>query len=190
MDYLYLIKQAKKGDAHAFTELYKTVYRKLYQYALYTLGNPQDAEDAVSDTVLDAFDGIKKLKKDEAFDGWIFRILQAKCNRKLRQIIANRNIIDFDSYAEATGNDPTAESAEALSSDPYWNEAQQLVLRMDLQNALSTLDPLDREIIGMHVLLGYKFHEIAAALNLNENTVRSRESRALKKMRTQVKEVM
>lgn len=43
-----LIKKAKKGDVEAFGELYTTVYKKLYRFALYILKNPQDAEDVVS----------------------------------------------------------------------------------------------------------------------------------------------
>lgn len=39
-----LIKKAKKGDVEAFGELYTTVYKKLYRFALYILKNPQDAK--------------------------------------------------------------------------------------------------------------------------------------------------
>lgn len=53
-----LIKKAKKGDVEAFGELYTTVYKKLYRFALYILKNPQDAEDVVSEAVTDAFNGV------------------------------------------------------------------------------------------------------------------------------------
>ena len=45
------------------------------------------------------------------------------------------------------------------------------------------LQPLDRMIIAMHLFAGYTGREIAGLLHMNENTVRSRESRALKNMR-------
>ena len=48
-----LIKKAKKGDVEAFGELYTTVYKKLYRFALYILKNQQDAEDVVSEAVTD-----------------------------------------------------------------------------------------------------------------------------------------
>ena len=38
-----------------FAAYYEKVYRELYYFALHTLKNPQDAEDAVSETVTDAF---------------------------------------------------------------------------------------------------------------------------------------
>ena len=65
-----LIKKAKKGDVEAFGELYTTVYKKLYRFAFYILKNQQDAEDVVSEAVTDAFTGIRKLKREEAFSNW------------------------------------------------------------------------------------------------------------------------
>ena len=83
MDEKELVKRAKYGDVQAFGALYEKVYRKMYQYALYTLKNEQDAEDVVSETVTDAFASIKKLRSEEAFSGWIFRILSNKCKQKV-----------------------------------------------------------------------------------------------------------
>ena len=50
-----LVRQAKLGDSHSFAELYTAIYQDLYKTALYTLGNADDAENVVSDTVMDAF---------------------------------------------------------------------------------------------------------------------------------------
>ena len=47
MDERLLVKRAKRGDTAAFAELYGTIYKRLYRFALYTLGNTQDAEDVV-----------------------------------------------------------------------------------------------------------------------------------------------
>ena len=45
-----------------FAAYYEKVYRELYYFALHTLKNPQDAEDAVSETVTDAFAAVEKLR--------------------------------------------------------------------------------------------------------------------------------
>ena len=73
------VKKAKRGDAAAFARLYEQIYPDLYRFALYTLKHTSDAEDAVSETVTDAFASIRKLKKAESFKGWMFRILYNKC---------------------------------------------------------------------------------------------------------------
>ena len=66
-----------------FAAYYEKVYRELYYFALHTLKNPQDAEDAVSETVTDAFAAVEKLRDNEKFRVWIFQCtlsdLQSAC---------------------------------------------------------------------------------------------------------------
>lgn len=64
-----LVRQAKKGKREAFAKLYETVYEDMYRFALYVLKDREDAEDAVAETVADAFESIGKLRKEEALDG-------------------------------------------------------------------------------------------------------------------------
>ena len=84
-NYLKLVWRAKRGDVDAFAQLYAGIYEDMYRFALYTLRNASDAEDAVSDAVTDAFASVKKLRSEEAFKSWIFRILSNKCKDKLRE---------------------------------------------------------------------------------------------------------
>lgn len=90
MEEKLLVKRAKRGDAGAFAELYGRIYKKLYAFALYTLKNPQDAEDAVSAAVTDAFAQIKNLKKDEAFQAGcigLWRIsATGKCGNIMKRV--------------------------------------------------------------------------------------------------------
>ncbi len=155
-----LIRQAQQGDTHAFALLYESVYKDLYRFAVYTLHHTQDAEDAVSETVLDAFSQIHTLRDAAAFKAWIFRILTAKCNRRIRQYI----------------NAPT-ELDESLSSP-----GSDMHEQTDIQRALASLPDEDRLIISMNIFAGYSSQEIGVLLNMNPNTVRSRQSRALKKL--------
>lgn len=159
---LQLVKRAKHGDAEAFAELYQNIYQNLYRFALYMLGNPADAEDVVSDAVTDAWVTIGKLRADEAFQGWLFRILSNKCKRK-RKEYANRPLGFAEEIGERAGTDDLAENYQ-------------------LRTVFGELAKEDRMIIGMHVFGGYTSKEIAEITGMNANTVRSRESRALKRM--------
>ena len=85
MDERLLVKRAKRGDTAAFAELYGTIYKRLYQFALYTLGNTQDAEDVVSAAVMEAFENIGKLRKEDAFSDWMYRIVANMCKQKMRE---------------------------------------------------------------------------------------------------------
>ena len=65
-----------KCDAKAFSKLYEQVYQDLYRYALCLMRDPHEAEDAVSGAVLSAYEHIHKLRKEEAFKGWILQFCQ------------------------------------------------------------------------------------------------------------------
>lgn len=159
-----LVRKAQKGDVHAFSRLYETVYQDLYRFAVYTLQHAQDAEDAVSETVADAFAQIASLKEAAAFKSWIFRILSAKCKRRMRQ------------YAN-----PLSELDEEIPA----KEAD-LHETLDVRRAFSLLPEEDRLILSMNLFAGYTSQEIGDFLGMNANTVRSRQSRALKKMQSQL----
>ncbi len=76
-----------KCSIKKFSEMYETVYRDLYRYALCLMKNPQEAEDAVSEAVIAAYENIHKLKKEEAFKSWIFTILTNKCKKRLKKAL-------------------------------------------------------------------------------------------------------
>lgn len=156
------VKKAKRGDAAAFAGLYQQIYADLYRFALYTLKNKTDAEDAVSETVVDAFASIGKLRQPEAFKGWMFRILYNKCKDKLREYV-KKDVELPEDYREVPAEEKIEDGA---------------VMRA----LFFELGEEDRMIISMHLFAGYTSKEIAKLLGLNENTVRSKESRALKKL--------
>ncbi len=156
------VKQAKRGDTDAFAKLYEKVYLKLYRYAYYLLKSTEDAEDCVSETVMDAFSGIGNLRKEESFEAWIFQILSVKCRRKMKEY--------YERGVELTEDIP--EKAEGIAESE----------KISVRQAVFQLEEEEREIVLLHQVFGYRTREIAGMLSLNENTVRSKESRALKKL--------
>ena len=73
-----------------FMMLYENVYKDLYRLAYYYLGNPHDAEDVVGETVLKAYENFGELRNEDAFRGWIFKILINQCNTKLCKKITGK----------------------------------------------------------------------------------------------------
>ena len=82
---LELVKRAGTGDKYAFEQIYAQIYTDLYRMALYILGDSEAAKDAVSETVLDAYKGIGKLKDETSFESWIVTILSRKCKRMIKR---------------------------------------------------------------------------------------------------------
>lgn len=153
-------ERARKGDTEAFSRLYAGIYEDLYHIAFYSLRNSHDACDAVSDTVIDAFCSIGKLRDQKAFRSWIMRILSAKIKRKQKEY--------FNAPIDI-------EEAVFESSDFDY-------LSFEVKETLENLDPESRLIISMSVLGGYSSREIAKICDLNANTVRSKLSRIKKRL--------
>ena len=65
--------------------MYAQVYTDLYKFALYTLKNPQDADDAVSEAVIAAYENIGKLRSEKAFKSWRFTSLANQCKKKFSE---------------------------------------------------------------------------------------------------------
>lgn len=160
-----LVLLAKQKDTQAFSRLYEEIYQDLYRYAYYTLKNPYDAEDVVSEAVADAFYGIKGLRKPESFKSWIFAILSAKCKRKLKSYVNKALPLD----------------AELLTQEEIICNG--LEERQDLRKALLQLSDKERMILNLSIVAGFTSIEIGKQLHMNHNTVRSIQSRALLKMK-------
>lgn len=172
-----LVRRAKARDSHAFTELYKMVYTDLYKMALYNLDNPEDAENAVSDTVLDAYAGIDRLRDESAFKSWIFRILSNKCNRLKREYVRRRQ----NEYGQ-----PIESVAEVLPGKG--NVFEKVEDGMVVQQALGVLSEEEKNIVTLTVFADMDSAEVAQSLNMNRNTVRSKYMRALSKMRVHLRQ--
>ena len=69
---------------------------------------------------------------------------------------------------------------------PDENSSENLAELIDVRNYFFQLKDEERLIISMHIFAGYTSQEIAKILHLNPNTVRSKESRALKKLSVQL----
>lgn len=158
---LVLIKKARKGDVKAFSELYARIHVELYKFALYTLKHPQDAEDAVSEAVAAAYENIAKLHKEEAFRGWIFKILSNQCKKHFRETV----------YSDELKPDLPAREKDYAQSH-------------DVREAFRVLNEDERMIIAFSVFGGYLSGEIGGMMDMNPATVRSKKTRALDKMRS------
>ena len=167
-DFTQCVKKARDGDANAFAELYSLVYKELYHIALVNLKNQHDASDVVSDTVLEAYSSIKKLKDEKAFKAWIIKILTVKIKRKQKEYIKKRDyqqdLDDLESVEQEKAEEINYGGLEIMEEFRRLNEDERLVL-------------------SLSVVSGYTSEEIAKATGLSANTVRSKAARAKIKLR-------
>ena len=162
-----LVNEAISGSKEAFCTLYGQYKDKLYRYALYKLGDPDDAEDAVSECVLAAWKSIGSLRSAEAFGSWIFRILSNCCASRIKAMVAARDNLERV-YNEGPGSGRVAAPAS---------------LSAELAEALMQLKDEERDVGLLSVIGGLDSNEIAAMTGLTAGGVRSKLSRSLAKMR-------
>ena len=161
-----IVKRAVDGDDEAFKILYEDLYKDMYRIAYYKLQNVEDAEDVVSDAVFDMYRGIHKLKDLTAYRAWAMRILNVKCSIKMKEYYINRT-----------------EDIEELDCQSLENVESESVLRTDIKKALDILSDEEKIIVLCSAVAGMSSDEISEMINLNSNTIRSKLSRALLKLR-------
>ena len=137
-----------------------------YAVSYLILGNSADCEDAMSETVLRAYEARGKLKKRDSFRAWFLRILRNEAYNVLRR---RRRLTLVEELPE--GAAPEADSAG----------------RLDLIAALRELTEDQRTALLLQQE-GYSLEEISQALDVPLGTVKSRVSRAKKTMRTLLEE--
>lgn len=162
-----LVKNARQGDKESFCILYGAYKDRLYRYAYYKLGNAEDAQDAVSDCIVSAFEQIKNLRRAEAFSSWIFRILHITCSKYVKRQIDARETSSIEAFS----------NSRALS-DSYDNSSA------ELNEALDILNNEEREIVLLCVVAGLTSKEAAKLTDMTAGSVRSKLSRSLSKMRS------
>ena len=161
-----LINEAIAGSREAFAGLYGAYKDRLYRYALYRLGSPEEAEDAVSECVLAAWKNIGSLRSSKAFGSWIFRILSNCCAARIKDAVSSRENIE-----------------RVIKEGGFTPGGSNPSLAIELNEALAGLGDEDREIVLLSVIAGMTSGEISEQTGLPAGTVRSKLSRSLAKMR-------
>lgn len=164
MDEKRLVKQAMLGDKAAFAQLYTLYKDDLYRYAYFRLSNEDDAQDAVSSCIIAAYEGISTLRNEKTFRAWIFRILFRVCCASVSRQIEQRKSAPLEELSGVRAEESGFVAAE-------------------LNEALSSLDPVSRDIVLLSVVAGYNSKEIAKMTGMPAGTVRSRLSRSLSKLK-------
>ncbi len=167
MDISFLVKKAKDRDIAAFSELYSIFSEDLYRFALYTLNSKEDAEDAVQETIIKAYKSIGNLRDDAFFKSWLFKILSNQCKEQLKKRSKNPDLLPEDDYIFLI-EDETAKST---------------FKSMELLEALKSLTPPDGQIVLLSIIGGFKSDELSKIYNLSPSTIRSKQKRALEKLR-------
>jgi RNA polymerase sigma-70 factor (ECF subfamily) len=156
------------GDPEAFGTLVGRHRNRLWAVALRTLGDPEEAADAVQDALVSAYRAAAGFRGDAAVTTWLHRVVvNASLDRVRRR--ASRPTVPLSDHE---GHDP-AESRDAIG------ESETTALVMD---ALSRLPADQRAAVVLVHLEGFSVDEAAAILSCPSGTVKSRCARGRAKL--------
>lgn len=168
-----LVERARAGNGAAFAELTRRHFRAAYAVALSILLHPHDAEDAAQDALITALERLEQCRDPERFGAWL-RQIAANRARNLRRAQSVRRVFSLRSAAQVPG-----------AEDPERDLANSEV-RARLLDALRDLKQVQREVVLLHDLEGWKHREIAEAMRLPVGTVRSHLSHARRALRSRL----
>ncbi len=161
-----LVSLARNGDERGFAGLVRLHQRRAYIVARSIVMTHEDAEDAVQEGFLRAYQALDRFDPAQAFGAWLNRIV-ANAALDLARRRKVRNAEELSESIPATFRDP-AEGGE---------------LRERLTAALAQLPDRARAVIVMHDIEGFTHAEIGEMLNIPGGTARSDLHHARQKLR-------
>jgi RNA polymerase sigma-70 factor (ECF subfamily) len=164
-----LVRKARRGDAVAFEGLVRRHYRAAYSVALAILGSAMDAEDVCQDSFVRALERLEDCRNPGRFVAWLMQIVRNRA----------RNYIDYRRVRETVDLDVVAASGGDRTDDGV----EQGELRETLQQALAELTELQRQVVLLHDLEGWKHREIAESLDVSEVASRQHLLNARRRLR-------
>jgi RNA polymerase sigma-70 factor (ECF subfamily) len=162
-----LLRRHIAGNADAFGELFRRHKDRLWAVALRTLGDPEEAADALQDAMISAFRRASSFRGDSAVTTWLHRIVVNACLDRMRRRAAR---------PATTGNDQQALDIAAVARalpDPSSDSDTSL----DVMAALRMLPPDQQAALVLVDMLGYPVADAAEVLGVSVGTVKSRCSR-------------
>jgi RNA polymerase sigma-70 factor (ECF subfamily) len=161
------------GHIEAFESLYRILQPVLFQYLLYKTYNHARAEDLLQESFLQMHRSRSSYLPDKPVLPWAFAIA--------------RNVYLMDQRARQRRYKHETSADSGLPDVTLPPELEHIAERQALRQALSQLDPGQREIILMHHFWGLSFHEIAGVIGIRRGAAKLRAHRAIKSLRTILK---
>ena len=183
-----LIARARAGDGEAFRELTEPHRRELQVHCYRMLGSLQDAEDALQDTLLAAWQGLDGFEGRASVRTWLYRIATNRCLSVLRSA-RRRPAKEWDMaidlpeptrLSEIVWLEPYPDALleTATPLDPEARYQQTEAVSLAFMTALQVLPARQRAVLILREVLGYHASKVADMLDSTVESVNSALKRA------------
>lgn len=158
------VRKATQGNELARAHLYQQFAGKMISICVRMTGNRNDAQDALQDAFIIAFNNLQQLKEARLFEPWLRKIVVNEC------IKHTNNRVHWSDM-----NDSMADMPE--ESDSEW---LQVLSFEQIHNEIKNLPDGCREVFNLYVIEDYSHQQIADVLSVTESTSKSQYHRARK----------
>ena len=163
------------GDTEQYAELVGRYRDRYSRFAARMLGSVDEAEDAVQDAFIRAFEQLRQCRDPDNFAGWFFLILRNRCLAERRRVAR-----------AGPGTDAVVVLATEQADGPLVQEER----RRALQQALLGLTPEQREVFVLKHVEDLSYEEIAGRLGATIPSLKMRMHRAYDRLRERLKDVL
>lgn len=164
-----LVTRAKGGDLTAFSELIHIYGRRVFRTLVGLLGDPDEALDAMQDTFLKAFQGLKQFQGRSKFSTWMITIAMNTGIQRLRERVPAESL-DED-VQDRQGFRPKQLQGWTENPEQLYSKQQRRVL---VETAVRRLPAKYRIVVLLRDLEGMSTEEAAASLRLSVPALKAR----------------
>ncbi len=159
----------------AYEELVRLHQGIAFRTAYLVTRNAADAEEAAQDGFVKAYRALGRFRRGAPFRPWLLQIVGNEARNRGRSA-GRRSALELRLAAEPSGGAAPSPEATLAASEQ----------RAELLAALDTLRDDERLVVECRFFLDLSEEETAAALGVRKGTVKSRQSRALARLREEV----
>jgi len=170
-----IVRAVLAGDTEQYAELVHRYRDRYARFAARMLGSVDEAEDAVQDAFIRAFEQLRQCRDPDNFAGWFFLILRNRCLAERRRVAR-----------AGPGTDAVVVPATERADGPLEQDER----RRALQQALLELTPEQREVFVLKHVEDLSYEEIAGRLGASIPSLKMRMHRAYDRLRERLKDVL
>ena len=176
LDETELVARAKRGELAAYEEIVRRHQTTCFRTAWVVTGSAADAEEATQDAFIKAHRALGRFREGASLRPWLLAIVANEA-RNRRRSAGRRERLSLRVAEERRPGDAVPSPEAALLDSEQ---------REELLAVLGRLSETDRQAIVCRYFLDLSEEETAAALGWARGTVKSRLSRALGRLRSQL----
>ena len=164
------IEAARQEDADAWAQLVQLHQQPIFRLAYLLLGDPDDAQDVAQETFLRAYHALEHFDSARPLRPWLMRITTNLCHNWRRSVSRYLATLQQVLQRDSTPHTAVQQAEQHLEAELIWKAVQRLRLE-------------DQQVIYLRYFMDCSEAETAEVLGVAQGTVKSRQHRALARLR-------